>query len=154
MTISKLNFVWAGVVLAAVPLLAAAPQSQTSAADKLLLQMKADAQTIETHATQLEKLAKDPNAQWAQFDQQWNEIKPAQEALQMKIKRLESMRSSLSDQQRKALDESKQAAEMVSARTRELYRMIEQPGNDLTSARFRVDAQSLLKNADTLARTA
>ena len=150
MTISRLNCALAGVMLAGVPLLAA----QTSTADQVLLRIKADAQTIETHAAQLERLAKDPNAQWMQFDRQWNEIKPAQEALQMKIERLERMRSSLTDQQRKALDQSKQAAEVVSARTHELFRQIEQPGNDLTSARFRVDARSLARNADTVARAA
>lgn len=147
MKLWTLNFAIAGAVMAAGPLMA-----QSSSAGTLLQQVKAEAQTIETHAAQMERLAERPNAQWAQFDQQWNEIKPAQEALQMKIDRLEKMRASLSDQQRKMLDDSKQAAQMISARTHELFRMIDQQGADLTSPTFRADARSLAKDAYTVAR--
>jgi hypothetical protein len=82
--------------------------------------MKVDAQRIQSYAMEVENLSKDPNAKWVQFDQQWNELKPAQEALQMRVWRLESMRGLLSDSQRKALDDTKQAVQEISARTSEL----------------------------------
>jgi DNA repair exonuclease SbcCD ATPase subunit len=146
----------AAALLCAVPLLATQPQPSAAAgykpADKLLLEMKTDAQTIESHATELERLTKDPNSRWAQFDTQWNEIKPAQEALHVKLEKLESMRGSLSDQQRKAVDDSKQAMEIISARTSQLLQLIDQPGAGLKSLRLRSDAQSLAESAKTVAR--
>lgn len=62
------------------------------------------------------------------------------------------MRNSLPDQQQKALDQSKQAVAQISARTRQLLKMMDQPGVNLTSAAFRSDAQSLNKSAETLIR--
>lgn len=150
----------AAAFLCAIPLLATQPQSSATAAskpeaktaDRLMLEVKTDAQIIEAHAARLERLTKDSDAKWAEFDEQWNEIKPAQEALQMKMRRLESMRASLSDQQRKALDDSKSAVQTISARTEDLVRLIEKSGADLKSPNFRSDAQSLAMNAETVAR--
>lgn len=142
----------AAALLCATPLLAT--QQEVKTGGTLLQEIKADAQTVETHATELGQLAMDPNTKWAQLNQKWNEIKPAQEELQMKIRRLESMRASLSAQQRKALDQSKGPVRLISTRTRELYRLMNRPGVDLTaSPRFHSYAQSLSENADTLAST-
>lgn len=158
MTFSK----WAVVMLGAacaMPLLAtqatasASSQQQTKSADQMLRDVKAEAQTIEMHASQLERLAKDPNTKWTAFDEQWNEIKPAQEALEMHIWRLEAMNSSLSDQQRKALDDSKQAAQQISVRTRQLFKMIDQQGANLNSSGFRADARSLASDAQSMVRS-
>jgi hypothetical protein len=132
---------------------ATASKGDAKSADRLLTEMKVDAQRIQSHAMELEKLSKDPNAKWAQFDQQWNEIKPAQEALQTRVWRLESMRALLSDSQRKALDDSKQAAQEISARTSELLKLMDQPNPDLKSAKFRSYAQALAKDAETVARS-
>ena len=73
--------------------------------------------------------------------------------IERKLDRLESMRASLSPSQQKELDQNKQAVEQISARTRELYKLIDQPGADLKSARFRSSAQSLANNAGSLARS-
>lgn len=152
---------WTVVVLGALcaaPLLATqaatpvASQPEAKSAGRLLQEVKAEAQTIEMHANRLERMAKDSDTQWAQFDQQWNEIKSAQEALQAHIWRLEAMSSSLSAQQRKALDDSKQAAQQISARTSQLFKMIDQQGANLNSSSFRADAQSLVKDAQNVAR--
>lgn len=143
-------------VLCAAPLFAASQatpsQQKTSSADRLLKDVKADAQMIQSHAMDLENLAKQPNAQWAEFDRQWNEIKPAQESLDMRIRQLESMRSSLTDSQRKDLDQVKQASQTIAARTRELYQQVDQQGANLQSPRFRADARSLAASARTAAR--
>lgn len=141
-----------GAALLAGPLLAAQAPQQT--ADRLLSQMKSEAQNVQMHANQLERLAKETNAKWAEFDQQWNEIKPAQEDLQVRLNRLESMRASLNDSQQKELDGCKTAVEQISSRTRELLKMMDQPQADLTSHQFRVDAQDLVKDAQTVAHTA
>jgi chromosome segregation ATPase len=147
-------------VLCATQLLATQPQPAAATAsnhdaklaDRLLSGMRADAQRIQSHAMAMEKLSMDPNAKWAQFDQQWNELKPAQEELQRRIWRLESMRASLSDSQRKTLDDTKQVSQDISARTSELLKLIEQPGADLKSTGFRSDARALAKDAEAVAR--
>jgi septal ring factor EnvC (AmiA/AmiB activator) len=159
MRVSKWTVIMFGG-LCAVPLLAtqatpsAVSSRQADSADRLLREVKAEAQTIEMHANQLQQMANDPSTQWAQFDKQWNEIKPAQEALDMHLWRLEAMRSSLSAPQRKELDGSKQAAQQISARTRQFYKMIDQSGANLASSSFRGDAQSLAKDAQSVARSA
>ena len=69
MMFARLNFAMAGLLVSAGALLAAnsAPApAQKPVADALLQQLKADAQTIQSHAMQLEMLAKDPNSTWAQ----------------------------------------------------------------------------------------
>ena len=127
---------------------------QPTSADHTLARMKADAAQIRTHALDLEKLAKDPNAQWAQFDRQWNEIKPAEEALVAQLRRLDAMRASLTDPQRTALDQSKQAIQTIALRTRELIHQIDQQGSNLESPRFRTEVQSLASSAGTVMRAA
>ncbi len=149
-SITTLTSILAGAILAG-PTLMAAPAQPT--ADRLLQQMKTDAQTIESHATKLARLTEDTNTRWGQFDEQWNEIKPAQEELQMKLNRLEGMRASLTDQQRKELDESKTAVQQVSALTHDLLKLIDKPGMDLTSRQFRSQARALANSASIVARS-
>lgn len=161
MLLSKLNLGIAGVVLCAAPVLAQQDKLAThNSADeakraaRLFQEMKADAQQIDTHAMQLEKLARDSSTSWAQFDQEWNEIKPAQEMLNAHMWSLDEMRASLTPAQRTALDQTKQAATVIASRTRELIKMIDQPGAQLVSPRVRSYAQSLAKNAATVANAA
>lgn len=52
----------------------------------LLSHMKENAQVIRRHAMQLEKLSRNPDARWYQFDRLWNEIEPAQEAMDRAIR--------------------------------------------------------------------
>lgn len=129
-------------------------KSEAQSADRLLRQVKAEAQTIEMHAADLERLAKNSNTQWVEYDQQWNEIKPAQEALDRNIRRLDAMSSSLSTQQQKTLNDTKQAVQQISARTRQLFKMIEQPGANLSSSTFQADARSLAQDARSVATIA
>jgi regulator of sigma D len=157
MRISKLNCAIMGALLCAAPVLAQAQQASihTSAdeakkAARLFRDMKADAQQIDFHSLRLEMFAKDPNTNWAQFDQEWNGIKPAQEMLEEHLRELDGMRASLTEAQRKAVDQTKQAAPAISARTRELINLIDKPNADLRSPSFRSYAQSLAKNAETV----
>jgi hypothetical protein len=161
MMFSKFSYAIVGVALCAAPVLA--QQAQTgihNAADeakraaRLFQEMKLDAQRIDMHAMQMEKLAQDPNTSWAQFDQEWNEIKPAQEMLNARLWSLDEMRASLSPAQRTAVDQTKQAAGVIAARTKQLNKLIDQPGAQLASPRVRSYAQSLAKNATTVAHAA
>ncbi len=106
---------------------------------------------IEWHASDIERLTKDPNATWQQYDQQWNDIKPAQEQLQNQIVRLDGMRSSLSDSQKQMLDKDKAAAQRIAWRTRQVLKFLDEPGADLKSPDLRSYARALARNADTVA---
>lgn len=158
---SKFSYAIVGVALCAGPVLAQQAQrgihnaaDEAKRATRLFQEMKMDAQQIDAHAMQMEKLAQNPNTSWAQFDQEWNEIKPAQELLNAHMWSLDEMRASLSPAQRTALDQTKQAATMIAARTKELIKTIDQPGAKLVSPTVRSYAQSLAKNAASVAHAA
>src|SRR5579871_3841125 len=81
-------------MLKSIPILAAlampalfAAQTSTSV---LLHQVHSDARQIHAQAMQIEKLAAQPASAWNQFDTQWNEIKPVEEALMLNLRSLEA----------------------------------------------------------------
>jgi hypothetical protein len=155
--------VWAGVLLCAAPLAAQIQQPETQApviytaeqeaekANTLFDEMNADAQQIDSHAMELAQLAEDPDTPWVRFDQEWTDIMPAQEMLETHMWGLDEMRASLSDAQRRALDQTKRAATAISARTHGLHKLIGRPGAYLNLPRLRSDAQSLAEDAETVA---
>ena len=151
-----------GVLLSIAPLLAQTQPSQgqplviyttaqeTQKADRLFREMNADAQQIDSHATQLEQLARNPTTQWAEFVQEWTDIAPAQVMLESHMWGLDEMRASLSDVQRTALDQTKRAAAAISARTHRLRKLIGGHGSHLNFARLRSNAEALAENAETV----
>lgn len=148
--------IFATALLCGAPLLAVTPQKPASSneADRYLNQVASDARAIEWHASEIERLTRDPNATWQQYDQQWNEIKPAQEQLQNRIARLDAMRNSLSDSQKQMLDKDKSAVQQIAWRTRQLLKFMDVQGADLKSPEFRSYARSLASNADKVAGNA
>lgn len=151
-----------GVLLCIAPLLAQARQSEvqrpviyTTAqaaekADRLFREMNADAQQIDSHASRLARLAKNPNTRWEQFDREWTDIAPAQVMLESHMWGLDEMRASLSDAQRTALDQTKRAAIAILARTRGLRKLIGKHGSRLNFARLGSDARDLAEKAETV----
>lgn len=151
------------VLLCVAPLLAQTPPSQiqrpvifTAAqeaekAGQLFREMNADAQQIDSHATQLVELAKNPDTQWAQFAQEWTGIAPAQVMLEAQMWGLDEMRASLSDAQRTALDQTKRTATAILAHTHELLKLIGRRGSHLNFARLGSNAEALAENAETVA---
>jgi len=147
--------IFATALLCGAPLLAVSPQTKAGTqADRYLDQVASDAMAIEWHASDIERLTKDPYATWQQYDQQWNEIKPAQEQLQSRIIRLDAMRSSLSDSQKQMLDKDKAAAQRIAWRTRQVLKFLDEPNADLKSPELRSYARALARNADTVAVSA
>lgn len=142
-----------GALLWGAPAIQSTPPVSTQA-DRYLMQIDSYAEAIQTHAAKLERLTHDPYATWEQYDRQWNEIKPAQEALQMRMGRLESMRASLSDSQRKMLDNDKIAANKIAWRTRQILKFMDVPGADLKSPELRSYARALVHNAGAVAQNA
>lgn len=141
---AKLNIRWTLAFLAA-PALMAGPAMFT--------EVKTDAQEIHTSAVRLEKLASQTDVKWIQYDKQWNEIKPAQEALVLHLSALEAKETSMSAADRKALDATKAAIQDISARTHELRVLLDQPGVDLKSPKFERYAKDLAVDASHLNRT-
>lgn len=151
-----------GVLLCIAPLLAQTQPSQSQRlviytaaqaaekADRLFREMNADALQIDSHATELAQLAKNPNTQRAEFVQEWTDIAPAQVMLESHMWSLDEMRASLSDAQRTALDKTKRAAAAIAARTHGLLKLIGRRGSHLNFARLGSDAEALAENAETV----
>ena len=129
-------------------------QSESRQAVSLLRGITADVEHIRASAMDLEKLTRNRDVKWLQYDRQWNEIKPAQEALDLKLQRLESMEAALTPPERKAVDASKVSIQKITSETHELRALLDQPQVDLKSPMFKRYAQSLVHQAGEAIRDA
>jgi hypothetical protein len=97
------------LVFGSVAMAAPAASGQNSLAKeqrvaaKLLKDIRMDARAIDTHARRMVAMSSDNTTKWSAFDKQWNEIKPSEEDIQLKLNKLQPMRASLSPSQQKAL---------------------------------------------------
>ena len=147
-----------GAMLVLSPALFAAPstaktQDETAQGARLMKSVAADAQRIESAATELEKLTKDPAASWQQFDRQWNELQPVVETMRIRIARLESMESSLSAKEKQALDQAKADCRKIAWRSRELGILVDKVPADLTNPKFKIESVNLKKEAGQITKT-
>jgi hypothetical protein len=115
-------------------------------------QVRSEARQIRSTAMGMEKLASQPNATWSQYDTQWNEIKPVEEALVMHLGRLELKEESLSAADQKVVDDVKPAIQDIAARTHQLRVLLDQPGVDLKSPKLNRCARDLARDAAHLAQ--
>lgn len=148
-----------GTMLLLSPALFAAPsptkaQDESARGTRLLQSVAADARQIRLAASEMEKLTNDSSATWQQYDRQWNEIQPAVETMRMKIARLEAMESSLSANEKKALDQSKAEYQKIAWQSRELGKLVDTVPPDLRAPKFKVDSRDLVKEASDAAHVA
>ena len=129
---------------------AARTGDELQTATRLLRDIKTDAMQVQSAASELEHLAKNSGATWPEYDRQWNEIKPAQEDMDIKLWRLESMQAKLSPAERQELERSKPMIEHIQSRTHELRALLDKPGVTTTDAKFKVYATSLRNEASNL----
>ncbi len=141
-------------ILILSPVLFAGPSPTNDQATRLLKGVAADARQIQNAATELEKLTKDSNATWQQFDRQWNELQPAVETMHMKIARLEAMESSLSASEKQALNQSKADYQKIAWQSRELGNMVDKVPVDLSTPKLKIESRELVKEAGEVAHTA
>jgi hypothetical protein len=128
--IHKSCFQLTTIALLAVPASLIGGQTAVPA---LFKEVKTDVRQIHASAIQLEKLVSRPDSQWIQYDKQWNEIKPAQEALELHLRALQGQEKSMSPADRKAVEDSKTAVQEIAARTHQVRLFLDQPGVDLRS---------------------
>jgi len=114
----------------------------------------ADARQIETAASQMERLAKDPNAAWAQYDRQWNEMQPFVERMNINIARLERMESSLTATEKKALEDSKAESQRIAWQSAELGKLVDQVPANLTAPQFKNASRAMVNEASKVADAA
>ena len=88
-------------------------------AERLLREIKVDAEQVQSAASRLDGLTKSSSATWVD-DRQWNEIKSAEEDMQIKLWHLERIQAAMSSAERKQLDQSKPMIEQIETRTHEL----------------------------------
>jgi hypothetical protein len=127
---------------------------ESRGAARLLQDIRADAMKVRSAASELEHLTKDSSATWLEYDRQWNEIKPAQEDMEIKLWRLESMQAKLSPIDAKELEQSKPMIEQIQHRTRELRALLDEPGIQTTNVQFKAFASSLTSEAGKLEHAA
>lgn len=144
------NFLPAAIAWAAGGTLIAAQMG----APGLFKEVKTDAQQIHSTAVQMEKLTSQPGTKWNQYDSQWNQIKPAQEALEIHLRALQAKENAMSPAARKAVDESKAEVQRIAERTHELRAMLDKPGVDLKSPKLHQYARDLAIESAQLTRLA
>jgi hypothetical protein len=137
---------------AATPSAKTTDESQKAA--QLLRDIKADAMQVQSAASRLDGLTKTSGATWLEYDRQWNEIKPAQEDMEMKMWRLERMQANISPAERQKLDQAKPMIGEIQLRTHELRTLLDQPGVQTSNVKFKTYARGLRNNASKLERSA
>ena len=158
---------WLGTmtILSAVPIMAQAaspekPSAESREAATLLRSIKDDAMQVQSAAARLEGLTKNSStaktsvSTWLEYDRQWNEIKPSQEDMQIKLWRLEGMQAAVSPAERKELDQSKPLIGEIQSKTRELRILLDKPGVQTSNPMFTTYASSLRNEARKLEHTA
>jgi len=134
-----------------------APSSANATTQKpvqLLRQIKTDAMQVRSAAARLDYLAEGSNATWIAYDQQWNEIKPPVEDIQMKLARLEGMQASLTDAQRAELNQIKPLIGEINSRSEKFLTLLDTPGVQTSDAKFKTYTRSLKDAANKLEKTA
>ena len=134
-----------------------ASPSPTKAQDKgarLLKSVAMDARQIQSAASGLERLTKNSDATWKQYDRQWNEIQPVVETMHMKIARLEAIGTSLSPNEKQALEQAKADYQKIAWRSRDLGKLVDMVPPDLSSQKFKIDSRDLAKEASDAAHVA
>jgi hypothetical protein len=122
-------------------------EAQSSEAGRLLKVIKVNAEQIRSFALNLENLAKQADAKWTDYDQQWNMIKPAQERIDRALWHLENMRASLSAPEQQTLTQTERDVAEITGATRDLWMRLGQPKVDLKKPALNADARSLDKAA-------
>lgn len=123
-------------------------------AERLMKEIKVNSEQIRSAAIKIEGLAKQPDAKWSDYDQQWNIIKPAQEKIALAEQRLERMQGSLSAQEQQALNQTKSDVNEITRATHDLWMKIGQPKPDLKTRPLNADARGLDKASRDLIKTA
>ena len=115
--------------------------------EKLLKEIKVNADQIRSSALTLEKLAMEANAKWSDYDRQWNIIKPAQERIDLTMQHLEGMQASLSPTERQTVAETKKDINKIADATHDLWMRIGQQRVDLKAQALKSDVRRLDKAA-------
>ena len=156
----RIRRVWTFALAGASTLAFAGVSLSAPSALQTMQDLEASARQVRAAAVGIELLAKEPDAQWNQFDKQWKLIKPAQDRVNVEIGQLQAVKSSLTRAQQKALDRSEKLAQDIAARTRTLHNMLNAPNMlntanlDNQSSAFRTEAEKLAAEARQLARDA
>jgi hypothetical protein len=90
----------------------------------------------------------------SRLEEQWNEIKPAQEDMQMKMWRLERIQANISPAERQKFDQAKPMIREIQLGTHDLRTLLDQPGVQTSNVKFKTYARGLRNNASKLERSA
>jgi len=142
------------MALGTVSLAQAAPSAtngnSSQKAARILVGIKVDATQVRSAAARLDDLTKSANAQWLDYDRQWNELQPSVERMQIKLERLEAMQNSLSPSESNELGQYKVLIQEIQGRARELRALLDKPGVQMNDVKFKTYARGLLSETGKL----
>ena len=116
-------------------------------AANLLKDIRMDARTIDTHARRIVAMSGDKTTKWHAFDKQWNEIKPSEEDMQLKLDRLQPMRASLSPAEQKEFDAVSPLYNGVAVNTHDVRAALNPPAGGIEWAALRQRSRALAKDS-------
>ena len=151
-----------GAILVAGGTLIAAPASTQSGksmmesgeAARLLRRITWDAGAARTHAQRWERLANTSSAAWQSYDRQWNEIKPAVEGMNVRLKELEAIRAKLSPAQQQAIASIRPLLQVAEGHTHRLRALLNRNVAAPSSPASRRQSAALARDARQIAITA
>lgn len=146
----------AGATLMATPASTQSGKSmmESGEAARLLRGIRWDASTVMTYARRWDHLANTSSDVWLSYDRQWNEIKPAVEGMNMRLRWLEGMRAKLPPAQQQAIARIRPVVRKVESHTHRLRVLLDQSGMNLPTAAFRRQSAVLARDARQIAMTA
>jgi hypothetical protein len=147
---------WIGIALSAALALSgvawAAPAMSQSA--RLFRGIHRDARIVQEHAWKVGRFSRNAKAKWEAYDRQWNDIKPAVEEMNIRVRRLNGIRATLTPAERQSLVQSGALVSRISEETHMLRVYLNQHPQDLTSPRFARESAQLARSAGRLEHTA
>ncbi len=126
------------------------PVDESREAAGLLREIKSDAAQIHSAAVQLDHLTKGSSAKWVDLDRQWNVMKPAQEDMEQKLWRLESIKASISPAEQTQLAQTKPVVDAIQSNTHRLRTLLDKPEGQVANQTFEKCAISLRRETNRL----
>ena len=115
-------------VFAAAANAPAQTSNTTSKATRDLKAIQTDAAHVRTAALGLEKVVKQPGVKWVDCDAQWNAIKPAVEDMDLRLSKLNQIKSSLASSQQSQIDQAAKLVQSIRTRTHQLRALLDKQG--------------------------
>lgn len=142
----------ASAVFAAAATAPAQASGGAAKAERDFKAIQADAVHVRTAALGLEKVVKQAGVKWVDCDAQWNMLKPPVEDMDIRLARLNTVKSSLTPAQQAEVDQAAKLVQSIRSRTHELRALLDKSGVKPTDPMFTTYGRDLATEARQLER--